>query len=61
MDLRAFGTGKRTWLRELILDRTDKLVLVGAPTIFVTITILDLMGYTRLWTPQFLIDLARPG
>ena len=29
MDLRAFGTGRRTWLRELILDRTDRLVIGG--------------------------------
>ena len=58
MDLRAFGTGKRTWLRELIYDQADKLVLAGAIAIFVTITILNIAGYTRLWTPQFLLDLA---
>ncbi len=58
MDLRAFGTGKRTWLRELIYDRADKLLLIGAVAILVTITILNVAGYTRLWTPPFLLDLA---
>jgi energy-coupling factor transport system permease protein len=58
MDLRAFGTGKRTWLRELIYDNADKLILAGAFAILVTITILNFAGYTRLWTPPFLIDLA---
>ena len=28
MDLRAFGTGKRTWLRELVYDHIDKLILL---------------------------------
>ena len=58
MDLRAFGTGKRTWLRELIYDQSDKLILAGTVGILLIITALNLAGYTRLWTPGFLIDLA---
>jgi energy-coupling factor transport system permease protein len=58
MDLRAFGTGKRTWLRELVYERADQLILAAAVAILVIITVLNVAGYTRLWTPQFLIDLA---
>jgi energy-coupling factor transport system permease protein len=58
MDLRAFGTGPRTWLRELIYDHLDKLVLLASVTILVLITALNFAGLTKLWTPPFLIDLA---
>jgi energy-coupling factor transport system permease protein len=58
MDLRAFGTGRRTWLRELVYDHLDRLVLLASIGILVVITILNFAGYTDLWTPQFLIDLA---
>lgn len=61
MDLRGFGTGKRTWIRELVFDQTDKLVILGFLALLITVTI---AGFTtsssRPWTPQFLIDLARP-
>lgn len=59
MDLRAFGTGKRTWLRHLALDRIDVLILVVFVALAVTLTI---AGFTTavssIWTPDFLIDLA---
>lgn len=59
MDLRAFGTGKRSWLRHLVLDRTDRLILLGFGALAVTLTV---AGFTtsisEIWTPQFLIDLA---
>ena len=58
MDLRAFGTGKRTWLRELVYDNIDKLILLASVSILAIITVLNFAGYTDLWTPQFLIDLA---
>jgi energy-coupling factor transport system permease protein len=58
MDLRAFGTGKRTWLRQLAYDHIDRLILIGSVAILVLITIMNFAGYTKLWTPQFLIDLA---
>lgn len=59
MDLRAFGTGKRTWLRHLAFDRMDRTVIL----LFVALAIVTtLAGFTtttsQLWTPQFLIDLA---
>jgi energy-coupling factor transport system permease protein len=59
MDLRGFGTGKRTWLRRLAYDRMDWLLLGAFGGLLVLITVL---GFTtrisHLWTPQFLIDLA---
>jgi energy-coupling factor transport system permease protein len=58
MDLRAFGTGRRTWLRELAFDRTDVLVLIGFGLLLVATTVLSQTGHTRLWVPQPLIDLA---
>jgi energy-coupling factor transport system permease protein len=59
MDLRAFGTGKRSWLRELAFDRTDQLVVGCFLALFLALTALGLAGATtHLWTPQLLIDLA---
>lgn len=55
MDLRAFGTGRRTWLRELAYDRADLLVLVGFAALFVVVTFLSFTGQTALYTPGFLI------
>jgi energy-coupling factor transport system permease protein len=59
MDLRGFGTGRRSWLRELVYDRTDWLVLGFFLGLLILVTV---AGFTtrisHLWTPQFLIDLA---
>jgi energy-coupling factor transport system permease protein len=61
MDLRGFGTGKRTWLRELRLDTTDRLVILFFLGLLALVTVLGFAGITsKLWVPQFLIDLA-PG
>lgn len=59
MDLRGFGTGRRTWLRQLAYGRIDVLVLAGSGLLLLAITILSLTGHTRLWVPDFLIQLAR--
>lgn len=59
MDLRGFGTGKRTWLRHLVLDRIDRLVILGFLALAVGATVAGFTTFTsQLWTPQFLIDLA---
>lgn len=59
MDLRAFGTGRRTWLRELIYDRTDRLILLGVVAMLVTFTALGFAGITsKLWVFPVLLDLA---
>jgi len=59
MDLRGFGTGKRTWLRELRFDTTDWLVLAFFVAVLALFTVLGFADITsKLWVPQFLIDLA---
>jgi energy-coupling factor transport system permease protein len=59
MDLRAFGTGKRTWLRHLILDRLDWLILLIVVALLVAFTILGFAGTTsELYVFPFLLDLA---
>jgi energy-coupling factor transport system permease protein len=56
MDLRAFGTGPRTWLRDLRFDRTDRVVLAGFVLLLVVVTI---AGYTtttaQVWVPDFIL------
>ena len=59
MDLRAFGTGRRTWFRNLVYDRTDLRVLLFFGGLLVIATVAGFTTSTSaLWTPQFLIDLA---
>ena len=56
MDLRAFGTGRRTWLRELRFDRTDYLVLAFFGLLFIAVTIADFtLGTGVIWVPPFII------
>jgi energy-coupling factor transport system permease protein len=55
MDLRAFGTGKRTWLRELAFDQQDRLLLGGFLALAIIVTILAWNGASRLWVIPFLI------
>lgn len=59
MDLRGFGTGRRTWLRELRYGAVDWAMLAGFVALLVTVTILSFTGHTRLWVPDLLISLAR--
>ena len=59
MDLRGFGTQRRTWLRQLALDTTDRLVLAGFALLLVVITVLSFMGMTVLWVPDALIRLSQ--
>jgi energy-coupling factor transport system permease protein len=59
MDLRGFGTGKRTWLRHLAFERTDWLVVAGFAALLLVITIAGYLGTTsKLWVPPFLLGLA---
>jgi len=58
MDLRGFGTQRRTWLRQLALDVTDRLVLAGFALLLVATTALSFLGFTQLWVPEVLIRLA---
>jgi energy-coupling factor transport system permease protein len=52
MDLRAFGTGKRTWFEELRYQWWDYAVMIGAVLIFILITILNVRGYGDFWLPS---------
>jgi energy-coupling factor transport system permease protein len=58
MDLRGFGIGKRTWYRHLRFDRTDWLVIGAFAALLLAVTVSGLLHASKLWTPQFLIDLA---
>jgi len=58
MDLRAFGVGPRTWVRQLTYRRADKALIVASILLFVGSTILAFMGIGRLWVPEVLLRLA---
>lgn len=59
LDLRAFGTGRRTWLRHLAYDRTDWLILAFVVALLVGFTILGFVGSTAdLYVFPFLLQLA---
>ena len=59
MDLRAFGTGPRSWFRELRFDRTDRLVLLAFVALLAVFTALGFAGITsELYVFPFLLDLA---
>jgi energy-coupling factor transport system permease protein len=59
MDLRGFGTGPRTWLRHLAFDRTDRILIGAFAALAVGLTIAGFVTVSsRVWVPQFLIDLA---
>jgi energy-coupling factor transport system permease protein len=56
MDLRGFGTGKRTWIRHLAFDRTDRLVLGFFLAVFALVTLSDYaLGTSVIWVPPFII------
>ena len=59
MDLRGFGTGKRTWLRHLRFGRGDWMVIGFFLALLITITVAGRFTTTsQLFVPPFLIDLA---
>ncbi|MBO3747992.1 energy-coupling factor transporter transmembrane protein EcfT [Streptosporangiaceae bacterium NEAU-GS5] len=52
MDLRGFGGRHRTWMRELIFDRTDYLVLLGFVVLAALMVAAKIAGLTGgVWTP----------
>lgn len=56
MDLRGFGTGKRTWLRELRFDRVDYAILGAFLLMFLAITVAGVtLGTGHIWVPPFII------
>ncbi|GAB4424407.1 MAG: hypothetical protein OHK0015_03120 [Chloroflexi bacterium OHK40] len=57
MDLRAFGTGPRTWSVVLVMRPVDWAFLVAGIGVFVVISLLNLFVPTfgALWVPPFLM------
>ena len=56
MDLRAFGTGRRTWYRQLKMDTASWIVLAGVGTFLVAATFLNLSGRTEHYLLPFLVS-----
>jgi energy-coupling factor transport system permease protein len=55
MDLRAFGTGPRTWLINLQYRIRDYLLIAGGVTVFVASLFASLFGYGQFWVPEALL------
>ena len=56
MDLRGFGTGHRTWLRELRFDQIDRAIIGGFLALAIGATLANvLFGAGAIWVPPFLI------
>jgi energy-coupling factor transport system permease protein len=56
MDLRAFGTGPRTWFYELGFDQTDRLVLAAFVALLLVVTVAGYtLGTSVLWVPPFMV------
>ena len=58
MDLRAFGVGPRTWVRQLTYRRADKALIAAGVLIFIASTVLAFIGIGKLWVPEALLRLA---
>ncbi len=55
MDLRAFGTGPRTWLINLQYRVRDYLLIAGGGIVFVGSLFASLFGYGQFWVPESLL------
>jgi energy-coupling factor transport system permease protein len=51
MDLRGFGSGKRTWLRSLAYDRLDYAALAFMGTVFLVTLLANITGHIGTWIP----------
>ncbi len=51
MDLRGFGTGKRTWLRNLVYSNLDRVALAVMVVGLVVATVANLSGHLGVWYP----------
>jgi energy-coupling factor transport system permease protein len=58
MDLRAFGTGPRTWVEELTYQRRDRVLIVLGLLILLGSAVVSFWGYGRFWMPPFLLQLV---
>jgi energy-coupling factor transport system permease protein len=57
MDLRAFGSGPRTWLDELKYRRRDYILIACSVFLFVVSVVLSLFGFGQFWVPESLLRL----
>ena len=55
MDLRAFGTGPRTWLEQLHYQRRDFVLIGLGAAILVVSVILSMFGFGKFWIPPFFL------
>ena len=55
MDLRGFGVGRRTWLRQLHFGRADWLIVAVALAFVVVATYLNLSGNSQHYLLPFLV------
>jgi energy-coupling factor transporter transmembrane protein EcfT len=51
MDLRAFGTQPRTWLRQLKYARRDYIVIAVSSAMLLASVTASLLGLGRFWAP----------
>jgi energy-coupling factor transport system permease protein len=54
MDLRAFGTGPRTWLKKLTYQPRDCVLIAFSVLILVGSLALNLLDLGELWVPLWL-------
>lgn len=59
MDLRCFGVGPRTWVRQLQYRRADRLLIAFSAALFLASTAASISGFGRLWVPEWLLAVAR--
>lgn len=58
MDLRGFGTRRRTWLEELHFTALDYGLLLFSVLLLGGAIVLNLLGYGDFWVPPFLLEMA---
>lgn len=60
MDLRAFGTAERTWLKELHFGPSDYFIIALGVAIFIGLCVSRFVfGIGEFWVPDFMLALAQ--
>lgn len=54
MDMRAFGSGKRTWYHHLVYSPLDKGIIAASVLILVVSFVAARFGFGQFWVPGFL-------
>ena len=54
MDLRAFGSGRRTWYHQLHYSALDRIIIVASLAILILSVISAHLGVGQFWVPEFL-------